>query len=1053
MNLFVAFFSRPLALRRFLAVSAFVMVISQTVTGYSAVSISNMRISVDQQPMPSILCTESERAYLAGFPAYRLRAKLHSTNQQLATGLNNYGQPLDFFPAGVVGTQPVALYWVTYSDAAGTQNPVPGPEVTAYFTVVPTNVLLTNYTTTPSPLPHILTTEPMSPVFKLRSKVIGVPGFADGFHAALSWNNQNKELDQSPPPGTYLNQLYWIKYAADGSTITTIGQFLDTTLKVTQGTIALTSYYFKTAQPAAIFTDEPMPDNYRLRAIFSGTTTATPSITIANFSAATSGNNNGFLLDRLPPEGVYEVRLYWEKLDVAGNVVSGGTGPTTTKTVTIYAGSSDQTYAGLGEITEESYDDDEGNPQNYFSGGQYHHLYVPTAGTLTIATTGPVDTYGYLYGPTWNWLGDAQGGGEGGYNFSRTLTVQAAGWYHLWIEGNNAGNYVFSGSFVASAASVSTPVATGASGITPTQFVATWSMASGADGYELDVSTSSYFNHFVFQQLPVTGLRYAVTAGLSPASNYYYRVRATNHSGAKSAWSAVMQATTAPNLPAYQAATEIDARSARLNWGGAIGVPQSVVSYSTSSAFPIALTTTLLFDNTTTSTTILTGLTPNTRYYYQVGSVGQYGAISALPTATFTTLPAAPVQLALKSWQANDRPDVVVSEYAQVWVEGSEGGGWSYDATIDENFDWSSWDGGMSDLTDPDGNNQGSIPSCFSVSWHQSDPSPGYWDSQWVTDVFYPDGISGSSWLTTRGSFPKDSPVSGYNVGTKDRLYLLPSYRPGEAITFQAWNVVPDANCNTCQAKLYGPRIGGVLPAPLYTSPIFSAGDRWQCTFVPSGQGVYQVDISYLNASHTTPASGTVTYLIAVGPPVVAEMVAPTSPVSIGSNVTFTVVATGNPSYVWKKGGNVISGANSATLSLANVQATSAGTYTVEMTNADGTTSRAVTLAIGAGAGSPPVITMQPVSVTVPAGQSALFAVEAVGTAPFSYQWKKGGSTVGNASTLILNNVQLSASGNYFVTITNSDGSVDSQLALLIVATATDSANDAKLKVYAPISP
>lgn len=57
-----------------------------------------------------------------------------------------------------------------------------------------------------------------------------------------------------------------------------------------------------------------------------------------------------------------------------------------------------------------------------------------------------------------------------------------------------------------------------------------------------------------------------------------------------------------------------------------------------------------------------------------------------------------------------------------------------------------------------------------------------------------------------------------------------------------------------------------------------------------------------------------------------------------GANVTFTVTATGNPSltYSWRKNGSNISGANSSSLTLNNVQASDSGTYSVVVINTAG---------------------------------------------------------------------------------------------------------------------
>jgi hypothetical protein len=68
-----------------------------------------------------------------------------------------------------------------------------------------------------------------------------------------------------------------------------------------------------------------------------------------------------------------------------------------------------------------------------------------------------------------------------------------------------------------------------------------------------------------------------------------------------------------------------------------------------------------------------------------------------------------------------------------------------------------------------------------------------------------------------------------------------------------------------------------------------------------------------------------------------------------GTTVTLSVVATGNPvpTYQWRKDGVAIAGATSATLTLPNVQAANAGSYTVVVTNSQGTvTSSAATVSV-----------------------------------------------------------------------------------------------------------
>lgn len=70
------------------------------------------------------------------------------------------------------------------------------------------------------------------------------------------------------------------------------------------------------------------------------------------------------------------------------------------------------------------------------------------------------------------------------------------------------------------------PVATAATGVGQTSFTANWEAYTGATYYLLDVSTSSSFTTFVYENQITTSTSYVVI-GLNPNTTYYYRVRAS----------------------------------------------------------------------------------------------------------------------------------------------------------------------------------------------------------------------------------------------------------------------------------------------------------------------------------------------------------------------------------------------------------------------------------------------------------------------------------------------------------------------------------------------
>jgi hypothetical protein len=167
-----------------------------------------------------------------------------------------------------------------------------------------------------------------------------------------------------------------------------------------------------------------------------------------------------------------------------------------------------------------------------------------------------------------------------------------------------------------------------------------------------------------------------------------------------------------------------------------------------------------------------------------------------------------------------------------------------------------------------------------------------------------------------------------------------------------------------------------------------------------------------------------------------------------GTTATFSAGASGSAplTYQWKQGAvnlansGRISGANTSSLTISNVQATDAGPYTLLVSNAVGTaTSAPGTLTIT----GPPVITSPPANQNAAPGATVSFSVSATGTPPLSYLWffnggvlSDGGQFSGSATpTLLITNVQAANVGPYLVVITNVAGAATSSAAMLSVTT------------------
>ena len=183
----------------------------------------------------------------------------------------------------------------------------------------------------------------------------------------------------------------------------------------------------------------------------------------------------------------------------------------------------------------------------------------------------------------------------------------------------------------------------------------------------------------------------------------------------------------------------------------------------------------------------------------------------------------------------------------------------------------------------------------------------------------------------------------------------------------------------------------------------------------------------------------------------------------VGTNVNFMVTATGSPllRYLWQKDGNNladgpnISGAETRSLSLFNLQTNDSGNYRVVVTNEAGiATSAAAVLNVAVAPVAPSIVT-QPLSQTTPLGSNATFAVTAAGTVPLSYQWLKDGAfladggaiTGATSSALAFSGVLSSDEGGYQVVVTNAGGAVTSAIASLSVSLSQPIGADATVLV------
>jgi gliding motility-associated-like protein len=180
--------------------------------------------------------------------------------------------------------------------------------------------------------------------------------------------------------------------------------------------------------------------------------------------------------------------------------------------------------------------------------------------------------------------------------------------------------------------------------------------------------------------------------------------------------------------------------------------------------------------------------------------------------------------------------------------------------------------------------------------------------------------------------------------------------------------------------------------------------------------GVYTVDVTNSCRTVTSPDY---TIVISQAPIITLDPISQS--LCAGATVTFTANVTGSTSVKWQRNG-VDVGNTTATLSISNIAAANAGSYTFVATNSCGTTtSAAATLAVN----NKPVINSLTTTSPVCAGATATItsAVTPNGDNNLTYAWSFGGNVIGNTATLSIPNFQSANAGTYALVVTNSCGS------------------------------
>lgn len=209
-----------------------------------------------------------------------------------------------------------------------------------------------------------------------------------------------------------------------------------------------------------------------------------------------------------------------------------------------------------------------------------------------------------------------------------------------------------------------------------------------------------------------------------------------------------------------------------------------------------------------------------------------------------------------------------------------------------------------------------------------------------------------------------------------------------------------------------------------------------------------------VSAAHAAPTTTTQTKksvstlavsAAAAGPTITTQPQPASSTVAAGSNVTYSVVASGSGTltYQWQKRTTAayanISGATNASLNQTNVQASDSGTYRVVVNDASGTptNSNPVSLTVNGPPSITAATTLQHQAITLRA--AATFTVTASGSGTLTYQWRKNGADMPGQTGASLSFAAVAAAdeADYTVVVSNAYGSATSEPARLWIVPPT----------------
>jgi len=229
------------------------------------------------------------------------------------------------------------------------------------------------------------------------------------------------------------------------------------------------------------------------------------------------------------------------------------------------------------------------------------------------------------------------------------------------------------------------PVATAATNIGQISFTANWNASTGATSYLLQVASDSIFRLIVpgYNNLNVGNVLTQSVTGLTPATTYFYRLKASNAGGPSGNSNSIVVTTLVPTPPAPFAtpASNIGQTSFTANWDTSAGATTYMLDVATDTGFISLVPGFANLNVGNVQTRNVAGLAGGTKYFYRVraGNVGgTSGNSNIVSVATVVATPPPPVAAA--------GTNVTQTSFAANWNASTGATTYLLDVATDTNF-------------------------------------------------------------------------------------------------------------------------------------------------------------------------------------------------------------------------------------------------------------------------------------------------------------------------------------------------------------------------------